>query len=416
MYKNIIVLGDDIAAVSFIHWLRKLDNRSRLTLFTASSRPGPLRCLLPLVSVGSLEPDRACPYTREYIERIALADTRMVGGFGEIAVEDGHVQVGGERLEYTHLVISTGTVPYSRLRGSIHLARVEDAILLREVLEDASDPRIEVYGDLYGIWPAEVFSREGFQTTLLVSDESFFLEHFDEDMWQIIQRKSNFKFRIKHVSSASSYRRAIRVVYGFEEPHLPLIRMRLDVDGHINVDNHMRAGDNVFALGGVAKAPDFLGYAFTSILDDVGILQAITAVLSLFERPPSSLSRVFSSRMGDVYVVSCGYTRRKAAEAGIDATSTRLRMPVGDFLRGYGEAGDIIVKIVVDRQSNRVIGFQIAGPLCVAYLGTLSYWLVLSGETTDRLLTLPNFYIPGGFFWLNPVVKSLYSIWRKTLR
>lgn len=94
--------------------------------------------------------------------------------------------------------------------------------------------------------------------------------------------------------------------------------------------------------------------------------------------------------------------------------TTRLAVPLRDPI-GEKNNSKVYVKVVGDRERGRLIGVQIVGPYETLILGAHAYSLMLWESTLDSFMSIVSPYIPGEIFSVNPIIRSLQALWRKTL-
>lgn len=133
---------------------------------------------------------------------------------------------------------------------------------------------------------------------------------------------------------------------------------------HIEVDDQMRAGDGLWAMGDVTGK---------SLLTHVAVYQAeiIAADILGKEHRPASYHAIPRAIFTDPEVGGVGLTEAEARAEGYDVLTTLRQIPA--TFRGvtYGvERG--IVKTVVDRESGTLIGATVAGPQASDMLGVLN--------------------------------------------
>ena len=147
---------------------------------------------------------------------------------------------------------------------------------------------------------------------------------------------------------------------------LALGSVGLDPDSaHLYVDEHMRAGEKIFAVGDVTGVAPFT---------HVATWQARVLIEHLLARPESfgGYHGLAWCTFTDPEVGHVGITERQARERGIDVTTGRAE--IADDSRGWihGPGNDGFVKLVVDRSAGVLVGATVVAPSGGEILGLLS--------------------------------------------
>jgi pyruvate/2-oxoglutarate dehydrogenase complex dihydrolipoamide dehydrogenase (E3) component len=133
----------------------------------------------------------------------------------------------------------------------------------------------------------------------------------------------------------------------------------------IEVDERMRAGDGLWAIGDVTGKAMFT---------HVALYQGAIATADILDRPwaPARYDALPRVTFTDPEIGAVGLTEEQARRAGMDVTIVVKQVPA--TMRGWlhrdGNAG--LVKLVVDRASGTVVGATSAGPHGGEVLGLLS--------------------------------------------
>jgi len=133
----------------------------------------------------------------------------------------------------------------------------------------------------------------------------------------------------------------------------------------LEVDDHLRVADGVWAIGDVTGRGNFT---------HVALYQAsIVAAQMLGEdAPPASYDAVPRVTFTDPEVGAVGKSEEEARAAGIDVVSSVKNVPATfkGWLHGPGNEG--VVKLVVDRERDVLVGATSVGPRGSEVLGLLS--------------------------------------------
>lgn len=137
------------------------------------------------------------------------------------------------------------------------------------------------------------------------------------------------------------------------------------VDGFIAVDEHLRAGDGVWAMGDVTGRGLFTHVAlYQAPIVEAGILGE--------SPPPADYTAVPRVTFTDPEVGAVGLSESGARDAGVDVAVTVKDVPATfrGWLHGPGNGG--LIKLVADRGAGVLVGATSIGPHGGDVLGLLS--------------------------------------------
>jgi len=156
----------------------------------------------------------------------------------------------------------------------------------------------------------------------------------------------------------------------------------------IEVDDHMRAADGIWAMGDVTGKAMFT---------HVALRQAATVAADILGRPvtPVGYEAVPRVTFTDPEVGSVGLTEVEARESGRHVVTAVKQVPATfrGWLHAVGNAG--VIKLVVDRDERVLLGATVVGPNAGEVLGMLAL-AVHAGIPLDVLQSMtyafPTFY------------------------
>lgn len=157
---------------------------------------------------------------------------------------------------------------------------------------------------------------------------------------------------------------------------------------HVAVDDLMRAGDGIWALGDITGQP---------MLTSVAVYQASIIGDELLGKTPTPADYRTMPRLTftDPEIGTAGLTEASARAAGIDVATIVKQVPA--TFRGWihGPGNDGVIKLVVDRSSGILVGATTMGPRGGDLLGMLGL-AIHARLTIDTLTTMmygyPSFY------------------------
>ena len=133
----------------------------------------------------------------------------------------------------------------------------------------------------------------------------------------------------------------------------------------IEVDERLRAGDRIWAMGDVTG---------TAMFTHIAVYQAAIVVADILDqsRPPADYKALPRVTFTDPEVASVGLSEADAREAGLDVSV--IVKNVGATFRGWlhGPGNDGVIKLIADRATGLLVGATAMGPHGGEVLGMLS--------------------------------------------
>ena len=137
-----------------------------------------------------------------------------------------------------------------------------------------------------------------------------------------------------------------------------------NTSGFIEVDDRMRAGDGIWAMGDVTGKAMFT---------HVALYQSAIIASDILGRshPPATYHAVPRAVFSDPEIGAVGMTELEARKAGIEVTVIIKQLPV--TFRGWIHAvKDGIIKLIINSRENTLIGASMAAPSAGEVLGMLT--------------------------------------------
>ena len=333
---------------------------------------------------------------------------RFVRGYGKLT-GPRTVSVGDESFTATRgIVVATGSKPFIPPvpgLGDVDYWTTHDAIQV----EHLPTSLVVLGGGAVGCELGQVFSRFGVNVTIIEGQDRL-LAHEEPEASAVVGNV----FESERISLQLGVR-AEKV-----EADGELIRVRLDdgtelstekllvatgktvnLDGlgleaagidasgrFIEVDEHLRAADGIWAMGDItAKA------MFTHMALYQGAI--VAADLLGLEPPAADYASVPRITFTDPEVGAVGMTEAGARDAGLDVVVTAKQVPATfrGWLHGLGNDG--VIKLVVDRQAGVLVGATSVGPRGGDVLGLLAaavHSRMPIKDLQNMIYAYPSFY------------------------
>jgi len=287
-----------------------------------------------------------------YVDLLQTKGARVLEGAARLA-DEHTVEIGGERITAANILVATGSKP--RIPPSGTWITSDDAFEL-----PALPKRIAILGAGYiGIEFAHIFRGFGSEVALVHRGE--LLRGFDPELVAEVTRgleRHGITVRdggnvagIPHdVAMAAVGRDPVSAGFGLEE-----IGVTRSPAGAIVVDEWSRSSvPHVYAVGDVTGRV---------ALTPIAIREGHAVADTLFGNKPTKLSyhAIPTAVFAQPPAAAVGFTEPGAVRAGHEVVVYRARFrPMRYALSGRDE--QVLVKLVVDRHTDRVLGLHMVGP------------------------------------------------------
>lgn len=325
-------------------------------------------------------------------------------------------------LEYDKLVVATGArpvippVPKATLENVTPLHNVTDAEGIRALLAGAKGREVVmVGGGLIGVETVEALVQCGCRVTVVEMLPQI-LRMLDWEMARLVERHMEShgvkvmtntqvnafegEGRVNGVLTSQGRLPADLVVLGIGvRPNVELARraaLQIGLTGAIQVDAGMRTSDpDIYAAGDCAESNDLVtgkpGYVpMGSTANKQGRVAAINICGGQDEFPGvlgSTVCRVF-----DFCVARTGLTEAAARQHGYEVTT--VLVPESDQPHYMPTAKLLIIKLVVDTGTRKLLGAQAVGPGAGDKRMDVAAMAITAGMTVDQLSKVDLCYAP----------------------
>jgi len=433
--RRIVIVGGVAAGMKTASRLRRLDPKALITVLDRGRQVSYGACALPYYVEGlftDLQEVRKTPAgvvrdegffrkvkgfeVRSRTEALSLDRRRQT-----VRIRD--LDAGAEEeLPYDALVLATGSQPIMPplpgidLDGVLALKSVEDAGRI-DALAGTARQAVIVGGGLIGLEMAVALRRRGLGVTLLEAREQVLPAVLDFGMAALVHRelrRAGVDLRLNEPlrrlegeggrvcraeTATGSYDADLVLIAIGVRPEVGLaIEAGLEIGptGAIAVDSSMRTDDPaIFAAGDCAEATDLVsGRKVYVPLGSTANKQGRVAANTIAGRKedfPGILGSLIV-RVFDLNVGRTGLSEAEARLAGFEPVT--MLAPSPDRAHLYPGARPIVVRLVADRRSRRLLGAQIVGPGEVAKRVDVVATALSFGATVDRLAQLDLVYAP----------------------
>jgi NADH oxidase (H2O2-forming) len=394
MAKRIIIVGANASGVEAASAARKKDRAAEITLITQEKTAGYSRCGLPFVIGGQIPNFRdLIVYPPAYFQMLKLNlknETKVTA----INTKDKTVTTldkagATETLQYDSLVIATGADSFMppikgrEKQGIFSLRGLEDGEKIDQAVKDGAKSAVIMGAGLIGLETGVALMERGLKVTVVEMLPQILPQMLDADMakqvQEALQEKGMCILTGKCVEEFLGDEKVTAIMAGGEKIEADLFisafgvraNTKLAVDAGIPLGETRAIKTNarmetdikdVYAVGDCAEAPNIVTHKpVCSQLGTIAVRQGkvaganagggyalFTGVLA------SAVTKLFDTDVGVT-----GLTEIAAQRAKIETvTGTISSKTRADY---YPGALPIKVKLVVEKESQRIIGAQIIG-------------------------------------------------------
>jgi NADH oxidase (H2O2-forming) len=394
MPKRIVIIGAHAAGVDAASAARKTDRTAEITLITEERNAGYSRCGLPFVIGGQIPSFSSLivfpPSFYQMMKLNLKTETKVTAiNTGNKTIDTIDKTGKTEAIQYDSLIIATGASSFmppikGKEKQGIHSLRtLEDGEKIDHAIKGGAKTAIVMGAGLIGLETAIAFLERGLKTTVVELLPQILPQMLDADMAKIVQEMLQQKginiLTGKGVEEFVGQEKVTGIVAGGERINADLFVSAFGVRANtqlaasagialgdtkaIKTNARMEtSAKDVYAIGDCAEATHIvtqkpalpqLGTVAVRQGKVAGINSAggyalFTGVLG------SAVTRLFDTDVGVT-----GLTEAAAQRARIETiTGTIASKTKADY---YPGALPIKVKLVVEKESERIIGAQIIG-------------------------------------------------------
>jgi NADPH-dependent 2,4-dienoyl-CoA reductase/sulfur reductase-like enzyme len=394
MPRRILIIGANASGVEAASAARKKDRTAEITLLTLEKNAGYSRCGLPFVIGGVIPSFRdLIVYPSAYFQMLKLnlrTETRVTAVNTKEKTVTAVDKLGStETLQYDSLVIATGAdafVPPIKGRekqGILSLRTLEDGEQIDAAVKAGAKSAVIMGAGLIGLETGVALIERGLKVTIVEMLPQILPMMLDPEMAEIVQESLEAKgmsiLTGKTVEEFLGGEKVTGIVAGGEKINADLFisafgvraNTKLAVEAGIPLGETRAIKTNarmetdvrdVYAVGDCAEAPNIITHkpscaqlgtiavrqgkvAGTNAAGDYALFAGVLA---------SAVTRLFEIEAGVT-----GLTEAAARRARVDVVTGAISSKTkADY---YPEALPIKVKLVVEKESQRIIGAQVVG-------------------------------------------------------
>jgi NADH oxidase (H2O2-forming) len=446
MARRILVIGANAAGVEAASAARKKDRTAEITLITQEKNGGYSRCGLPFVIGGQIPSFKdLIVYPPAYFQMLKLTlktETKVtVINTKEKTVTAVDKTGSTETLQYDSLVIATGADAFMPpikghdKQGILSLRNLEDGEKILRAAKNGAKSAVIMGAGLIGLETGVALIERDLKVTVVEMLPQILPAMLDADMAKQVQEHLQEKgmciLTSKAVEEFLGDDKVTAIMAGGEKIEADLFISAFGVRANTKLaaDSGIALGEaraiktngrmetstkDVYAAGDCAEAPNVLTHKSTCAqLGTIAVRQGKVAgtnaggSYSLFSGVlASAVTRLFDTEAGVT-----GLTEAAAQRARIEVVAGAISSKTkADY---YPNALPIKVKLVVEKESQRIVGAQIIGGEEVTQRINALSFAIQKGMTVRELAKADTAYAPPLCETWEPMVRAAEMVLMK---
>ena len=454
MPRRIVIIGAHAAGVDAAVAARKTDRTAEITLLTTEKRAGYSRCGIPFVLGGHIPRfDDLIVYPPGFYRMMKL-DLRYETTATSIDTEAKTVEIQDktgkrEKLEYDSLIIATGAYPFvppikgHEKKGVYVVRTLEDGERIDQAIKTAKSA-VVIGAGLIGLETAVAFVERGLKTTVVELLPYVLPVMLDKDIADMVHKMLEEKGlkiivgrgvdeilgteKVSGVSVSGEEIPADLVVVatgirantelaknaGIVLGETRAIKVNMRMETFKTVNMRVRPLKDVYVIGDCAESVNLITHRpMLSQLGTTAVRQAKVAGINAaggYAMFPGCLGSAVT-RLFDFEIGATGLTEFMAGRAGIKTVVGSITSKTkADY---YPGALPIKVKIVVEKETEMVIGCQIIGGEEVTQRINALSFAIQKQMTVRELVKADTCYAPPLNETWEPMVLAAETALRK---
>jgi len=392
--RRIVIIGAHAAGVDAASAARKTDRTAEITLITDEKYAGYSRCGLPFVIGGHIPSfNNLIVFQPSYFQMMKLnlkTETKVTKiDTGKKTVLTVDKNGNTEEIPYDSLIIAAGASAFTppikgrEKQGILPLRTIEDGQRIDQAIREGAKKAVVMGAGLIGLETAVALQERGLQVTVVEMLPQVLPAMLDADMAKIVQEMLEQKgikiLTNKPVEEFLGVDKVTGIVAGGEQINADLFVSAFGVRANIQlaVDAGIALGEtrliktnarmetnikDVYAVGDCAESINIITQRPTvQQLGTVAVRQGKVAGINAaggYATFPGVVGSAVTE-LYDMQIGATGLTEAAAKRAGMDViTGTITSKTKADY---YPGASPIRVKLVVEKESQRIIGAQVIG-------------------------------------------------------
>jgi len=445
MARRIIIVGAHAAGCDAAAAARLTDREAEIIMFTNERYAGYSRCGLPFVLGGHIKSFQDLIVFPPSYFKMNKIDLRLEANVTNVDVKSKTVEVQYkdgrvENLQYDSLIIATGARPAvppikgREKRGVYVLRTIDDGERIEQAIKE-SRSAVVIGAGLIGLELGVAFVERGLKTTIVELLPQILPSMLDKDVADFVQRELEKRgLRIitgRSVEEILGDDKVTGVAVSGEQIQADIVVIATGVKGNVelaqkaglelgetklikvnmrmetSVKDVYACGDCVESIHIITKRPVVCQLGTTAVrqarvagTNAAGGYAIFSGVLG------AAVTRLFDLEIGAV-----GLMEASAQRVGIETVSMTLS---GKTRAGYYPGAlPIRIKLVVERETEKIIGAQIVGGEGVAQRINALSFAILKEMTVRELARAETCYAPPVSETWDPTILTAQALLKK---
>ena len=419
--KKVVVIGGGAAGMTAASRIKALQPSWDVKVFEKTNFVSHAPCGIPYVVEGLVEGSKDLMYyTPKFFKEKRGIDVHINSEVVEVG--DGFLRVreNGREVVYDWdtLVIATGSLPRVPDIEGVHFENVltvhhpADVDRLKNAIRDARD--VVVIGAGYiGVEMCEALVAQGKRVTL-IGKYDYPLPRFDEEIGKIIKNYMSSRVNLRMnelpeaiegrdraervITSKGEYRADAVIIATGVKPSVEFAKQlgcKIGETGAIWTDKKMQTSvENVYAVGDCAETVHLITgkrvwVPLATYANKMGYVAGVNIAGQELEFP--GILGTQYTKFFDLEIGMTGLTEKIATKEGFKVKSAFISAKTR--VHYYPGGKDIWLKVVADKETNRILGAQIVGS-DVAMRVNVFAAAIQAGFTTKDLFFMDIGYAP----------------------
>lgn len=394
MPRRIVIIGAHAAGVDAAAVARKTDRAAEITLMTTQKHAGYSPCGIPFVLGGHIPSfEKLIVFPPSYFRMMKL-NLMLETTATDIDTKNKTVEIQDktgkqETLQYDSLILATGAFPFippikDREKQGIHVLRtIEDGKKIDQAINDGAETAVVMGAGLIGLETAVALKERGLKTTVVELLPQILPAMLDADMaknvQEMLERKGINIMVSKGVEEFLGNDNVTGIIAGGEQINADLIIAAFGVKANTelakkagvaigetrgiktnmrmetNVNSVYAAGDCTECIHMITQRPALPQLGTTAVRQaKVAGINAAGGYAVFHGVLGSAVTKFFDTEIGVT-----GLTEFFAKKAGLETITGAITSKTRPEY--YPGGSPIKIKIVVEKESQRIIGSQIIG-------------------------------------------------------
>ena len=394
MPRRIVIIGAHAAGVDAASAARRTDRTAEITLITKQKRAGYSPCGIPFV-LGRHIPsfDKLVVFPQSFFRMMKL-NLMLETAAKNIDTKNKTVEIQDktgkqETLQYDSLIIATGAYPFvppikGREKQGVYVLRtLEDGEKIDQAIKDGAETAVVMGAGLIGLETAVALQERGLRTTVVELLPQILPTMLDADMakgvQETLEQKGINMMVNKGVEEFLGTDKVTGIIAGGEQINADLVIAAFGVRANTelakkagitigetrgiktsmrmetNVKDIYAVGDCAESINLITKRPTLCQLGTTAVRQaKVAGINAAAGYAVFHGVLGSSVTKLFDTEIG-VTGLTEFFARRAGLETVVGTITSTTRA-------GYYPGGlPIKIKLVVEKESQRIVGAQIIG-------------------------------------------------------